>query len=88
MLRSASFPNWLAYFGFVAGGVYFLAQGEVMETAIDGFPVLDIVGVAGSTLWGLWLVAIGVVLLRRRTAYAAPEPTGRGAALTPAELVS
>ncbi len=65
MLRSPSFPNWLAYFGFVAAAVYFLAQGEVMETAIEDFPVLDIAGLAGSTLWGLWLVAIGIVLLRR-----------------------
>jgi len=64
MLRSASFPNWLAYFGFVAAAVYFLAQGEVMETAIEDFPVLDIAGVAGSTLWGLWILVLGVVLLR------------------------
>lgn len=80
MLRSTSFPNWLAYFGFVAGGVYFLAQGEVMETAIDGFPVLDIAGLAGSTLWGLWILTIGVVMLRRRSGYAAVGAApGRGA---------
>jgi hypothetical protein len=88
MLRSGRFPNWLAYFGFVAGGVYFLAQGEVMETAIDGFPVLDIAGLAGSTLWGLWILTIGVVMLRRRTDYAAVWQTNQGAALTPAKAVS
>jgi hypothetical protein len=65
MLRSASFPNWLAYFGFVAASIYFLAQGEVMETAVEDFPVLDIAGVAGSTLWGLWILVLGVVLLTR-----------------------
>jgi hypothetical protein len=68
ILRSPSFPNWLAYFGFVAAAVYFLAQGEVMETAIDDFPVLDIAGIAGSTLWGLWIVTLGVVLLWRPAA--------------------
>jgi hypothetical protein len=65
MLRSQSFPNWLAYLGFAASGVYFLAQGEVMETVVDDFPVLELAGFAGSTLWGLWIVAIGVVLLAR-----------------------
>lgn len=68
MLRSPSFPNWLAYFGFVAATVYFLAQGEVMETAIEDFPVLDIAGLAGSTLWALWILALGIVLLRRPAA--------------------
>jgi len=65
MLRSPSFPNWLAYFGFVAAAVYFLAQGEVMETAVEDFPVIDAAGVAGSTLWGLWILVLGIVLLRR-----------------------
>jgi hypothetical protein len=65
MLRSPSFPNWLAYFGFAASSVYFLAQGEVMRTVVDDFPVLDIAGLAGSTLWGLWIVATGVVLVAR-----------------------
>jgi hypothetical protein len=65
MLKSPSFPNWLAYFGFAAASVYFLAQGEVMRTVIDDFPVLDIAGFAGSTLWGLWTVATGVVLVAR-----------------------
>jgi len=37
-----------------------------METAIEDFPVLDIAGLAGSTLWGLWILVVGIVLLRRR----------------------
>ncbi len=65
MLRSPSFPNWLAYFGFAASGVYFLAQGEVIATVVDDLPVLDIAGFAGSTLWGLWIVAMGIVLVVR-----------------------
>jgi hypothetical protein len=65
ILRSPSLPNWLAYFGFVAAAVYFLAQGEVMETAVEDFPVLDIAGLAGSTLWGLWILVLGIVLLIR-----------------------
>lgn len=68
ILRSTSLPNWLAYFGFVAAAIYFLAQGEVMETAVDDFPVLDIAGVAGSTLWGIWILVFGVVLLIRPAA--------------------
>ena len=89
MLRSTRFPNWLAYFGFVSAGVYFLAQGEVLETAIDGFPVLDVAGLAGSTLWGLWVIALGVVLLRRPRAYPAlgASPAGR-TSLAPSPVAS
>jgi hypothetical protein len=41
ILKSKLLPSWLAYFGFAASSVYFLAQGEVMATVVDDFPVLD-----------------------------------------------
>ena len=63
MLRSRLFPSWLGYFGLIASAIFLLAQGEVMETAIEGFPVLDVAGLLGSTLWGLWILAVGLRLV-------------------------
>lgn len=63
MVRSRLFPSWLGYFGLIASAIFLLAQGEVMETAIEGFPVLDVAGLLGSTLWGLWILAMGIRLV-------------------------
>jgi hypothetical protein len=65
MLNSRRFPRWLGWFGLIATAIYLLNQGDVLATGIDDFPQLDIAGVLGSTLWALWLLAVGVVLLRR-----------------------
>jgi hypothetical protein len=44
------------------------------------FPVWDLGGLLGSTLWGLWVLALGVAVLRapirRPTAAAVPVPSG------------
>lgn len=58
------FPRWLPISGFVAAGVYALAQGELLATAIPGFPVWSPAGLMGSLLWLGWLVALGIILLR------------------------
>jgi hypothetical protein len=65
MLNSRRFPRWLGWFGLIASVAYLLNQGDVLATGFDDFPELDIAGVVGSTLWALWLLAVGVVLLRR-----------------------
>ena len=39
-------------------------QGDVLATAVPGFPVWDLGGLLGSTLWGLWVLALGVAALR------------------------
>jgi Domain of unknown function (DUF4386) len=76
VLRTAVLPRWLGTAGLVVSVAYFLNQGDIMNTAIPGFPVLDLAGAVGSTAWGLWIAALGVVLLRR--APGAPAPDGRG----------
>ncbi len=65
MLNSRRFPRWLGWFGLVASAVYLLNQGDVLATGFEDFPELDIAGLLGSTLWALWVLAVGVVLLRR-----------------------
>ena len=51
--------------GLVVGGLYLLNQGDVLATAIPGFPVWEPAGLIGSTAWGVWTIALGVTLLRR-----------------------
>ena len=71
LLRQGKFSHWLPWAGFLAAGVYTLAQAELLATAIPGFPVWDSAGLVGSLLWLGWLIALGIVLLRqtRSTTY-------------------
>jgi hypothetical protein len=70
ILRSRVLPRWLGAVGLVVSAVYLLNQGDILATAVPGFPVWDLAGLLGSTGWGLWVAALGVVLLR------APRPAG------------
>lgn len=53
-------PTWLIWWGYIASGIYLLAQGELLATVMPSFPVLDIAGFLGSTLWLIWLIVLGV----------------------------
>ena len=72
ILRSHVLPRWLGVSGLAVSGVYLLNQGDVLATAVPGFPVWDLAGLLGSTGWGLWVAALGVVLLTRPVR---PEPS-------------
>jgi uncharacterized protein DUF4386 len=65
ILRSRVLPRWLGVTGLAVSTVYLLNQGDILATAVPGFPVWDLAGLLGSTGWGLWVAALGVVLLRR-----------------------
>jgi hypothetical protein len=64
LLRGRLF-RWLPWAGFVAAGVYALAQSELLATAMPGFPVWDWAGLVGSLFWLGWLVALGIALIRQ-----------------------
>ena len=66
VLRTRVLPGWVGVSGIVVSVLYFLNQGDIMATAIPGFPVWDLAGLIGSTTWGLWVAALGVAILRRR----------------------
>ncbi|MCU0336035.1 MAG: DUF4386 domain-containing protein [Chitinophagaceae bacterium] len=61
-------PRWLHVLATVASVVYAAAQTELLATVLPGTPVLAWAGLAGSSLWLLWLLALGTWLLRRRPA--------------------
>ena len=63
ILRNGLLKQWVGWLGFAASAIYILAQGELFHTVIPSFPVLDIAGLAGSVLWILWLISLGVLLL-------------------------
>jgi hypothetical protein len=44
--------------------VYLLNQGEILATAVPGFPEIEIAGLLGSTLWAVWLLLVGASLIR------------------------
>ena len=66
VLRSRVLPRWLGASGLVVSALYLLNQGDVLATAVPGFPVWDLAGLLGSTGWGLWVAALGATLLRSR----------------------
>jgi hypothetical protein len=63
--------GWL---GLVASGMYLLNQGDILATAVPGFPIWDLAGLLGSTLWAVWLLTLGAMLLPAR-----PYPLGSAA---------
>ena len=65
ILRSRVLPRSLGVTGLAVSAVYLLNQGDILATAVPGFPVWDLAGLLGSTGWGLWVAAVGVILFRR-----------------------
>jgi hypothetical protein len=54
------FPKWIVWFGYISSAIYLLAQAELFKTVIPGFPVWDMAGFIGSTLWLIWLIIVGI----------------------------
>jgi Domain of unknown function (DUF4386) len=59
-------PTWVSWFGGIASFIYLLAQAELFATVMPGFPVLGMAGFIGSTLWLIWLMIVGVKLMRSK----------------------
>src|SRR3954467_13415891 len=72
ILRTRVLPRWLGVTGLVVSALYLTNQGDILATAVPGFPVWDLGGLLGSTGWGLWVAALGVVLLLQRGAAGGP----------------
>ena len=65
ILRTRVLPRWLGGTGLVVSVLYLTNQGDILSTAVPAFPVCDLGGLIGSSGWGLWVAALGVVLLLR-----------------------
>ena len=62
--KSKIFSKWVAILGWVAAAIYLLAQTELLATAIPTFPVVDWAGLVGSLLWLVWMIVMGVYLVK------------------------
>jgi hypothetical protein len=71
ILRTGMLARWAGWAGLVASVLYLSNQGDILSTAIPSFPVWDLGGLLGSTLWGVWVIALGVAVLRRPLGHAA-----------------
>lgn len=58
-LKLNLFPKWVSWLGLVSSSIYLLAQAELFATVMPDFPVWDMAGFVGSTLWLIWLVVVG-----------------------------
>jgi hypothetical protein len=88
ILRTGILPRWLGVTGLVVSALYLTNQGDILATAVPGFPVWDLGGLIGSTGWGLWVAALGVVVLLRPVRPGSPalvngSPTGSVTLPTP-----
>ena len=61
-------PARVGWLGLLASALYLVNQGDILSTAVSGFPVWDLGGLLGSCLWAIWLLVLGVLLLLRRPA--------------------
>jgi len=64
--KSKMFGKWVAWFGWFASAIYLLAQTELLATAIPDFPVIDWAGLYGSSLWLVWMLILGVYLVKNK----------------------
>ncbi len=58
------FPKWIILLGYGSSIIYLMAQAELFATVIPGFPVWNLAGFLGSTLWLIWLLIMGTRLLK------------------------
>jgi hypothetical protein len=83
ILRARVLPRWLGITGLAVSTIYLLNQGDILATAVPGFPIWDLAGLIGSTSWGLWIAALGVTLLLRPIHNTIPATTDTPVTRTP-----
>ena len=60
-------PKWITWLAYITSAIYLLAQAELLATVIPGFPIWDLAGFIGSTLWLVLLIIIAIRFLRMKS---------------------
>lgn len=60
------FSKWVIWLGYICSAIYLLAQAELFSTVVPSFPVWSLAGFIGSTLWLIWLLAVGIKMLQTK----------------------
>lgn len=63
MRSSPLFKSWVAWWGLLTTPLLLLGQSELISTVIPSIPVIEATPV-GFILWEVWLLIIGISLLR------------------------
>ena len=58
------FPKWTIWLGYISSIIYLLAQTELLATVMPNIPVIGLAGFLGSTLWIIWLIVIGIKMVK------------------------
>lgn len=58
-------PQWISWMGIGSSIIYWMAEAELFATVLPQFPVWDLAGFIGSTMWLVWLIIIGIRMLRK-----------------------
>ena len=69
-------PKWISWLGYISSLIYLSAQSELFATVIPGFPIIEMAGFIGSTLWLVWLVAVGVMFMNGKMGKALTRSSG------------
>jgi len=64
--KSPLFAKWVSWLGWITSAIFILAQTELFATVIPDFPVISWAGLYGSLLWLLWMIVLGVHLLKAK----------------------
>lgn len=64
LFRVGLISNWLKQLGIISALIDLLGQSELLNTVISEFPVVPMAGFVGSTLWLVWLLLLGITLVR------------------------
>ncbi len=67
-IRIKLMPTWVNVLGLISAVIYFIAQGELFATVMPDFPVWDLAGFLGSTLWLIWMIILGSRLVKIKSA--------------------
>lgn len=69
LMKQKWFPRWMGWLGLISSLIYLLAQADLFATVIPGFPVWEMAGFLGSTLWLIWLLINGILMIRKKTGF-------------------
>lgn len=64
MFKSTVFPKWLGWFGIISAFIMVLAQLGLFTTVIPDFPEVPEADFIGSVLLIVWMIVMGVFLVR------------------------
>jgi hypothetical protein len=64
MFKSSIFRNWIGWFGIFSAIIYLPAQAELFKTVLPNIYVLPEAGMIGSILWLVWMIIMGIYLIR------------------------